>query len=60
MVTEMFLVTRNVFTVNVAVVAFAGTVTLPVTVATNMLLLESVTMAPPVGAGPLKVTVPVD
>ncbi len=60
MVTEVFLVTTDVFTLNVAVVAFAGTVTLPDTVAARMLLLDSVTTAPPVGAGPLKVTVPVE
>jgi hypothetical protein len=60
MVTEVFLVTSDVFTLNVAVVALAGIVTLPGTVATRILLLDSVTTAPPVGAGPLKVTVPVD
>jgi len=56
----VFLVTSDVFTLNVAVVALAGIVTLPGTVATRILLLDSVTTAPPVGAGPLKVTVPVD
>jgi hypothetical protein len=48
-----------VFTVNVALVAPAGTVTLTGTLAAP-LLLESVTRAPPAGAGPLNVTVPVE
>jgi hypothetical protein len=38
----------------------APTVTLEGTVATDVLLLESITGAPPAGAGPLSVTVPVD
>jgi len=46
--------------VNVAVVAFAATVTLAGTVAAAVLLLLSVTTAPPAGAAALKVTVPVD
>jgi hypothetical protein len=46
-------------TVNVAVVAFAATVTLAGTVAAAVLLLVSVTTAPPVGASPSSVTVPV-
>ena len=50
--------TALVVTVNVALVALAGTVTLPGTVAAE-LLLDSVTCAPPAGAGPFSLTVPV-
>jgi hypothetical protein len=51
-----------VFTVNVAVVDPAGTVALPLggTVATDGLLLERETTAPPLGAGPFSVSVPVE
>lgn len=49
-----------VFIVNVASVSAADTVTLGGTVATELLLLESATTAPPAGAGPLSVTVPVE
>jgi hypothetical protein len=49
-----------VFTVNVALVAPAATVTLAGTVATAVLLLESVITLPPTGAALLSVTVPVD
>src|SRR5207302_9365520 len=45
--------------VKVALLLPAGTVTLEETLAAP-LLLESVTCAPPAGAGPLSVTVPVD
>jgi len=51
--------TPRVFTVNVAVVAPLGTVTLEGTVAL-VLLEESETDAPPDGAGPFNVTVPVE
>ena len=46
-------------TVNVAIVAPAGTVTLAGTCA-DALLLDSVTVAPPAGAGPLSTAVPVE
>ena len=60
MVTVLEAVTALVLTVNVALVAPAATVTLEGTVAAPVLLLESVTCAPPDGAGPLSVTVPVE
>ena len=49
----------DVFTWKVALVAPAGTVTLEGALAAR-LLLESRTCAPPAGAGPLSVTVPVE
>ena len=49
-----------VLTVNVALVAPAATVTLDGALATVVLLLESVTCAPPEGAAALRVTVPVE
>ncbi len=52
--------TALVLTVNVAVVAPPATVTLDGTVAAVVLLRESVTCAPPAGAAPLNVTVPVE
>jgi hypothetical protein len=59
MVTAVDAATAVVFTGNVALVAPAGTVTLEDTLAAT-LLLASVTWAPPEGAGPLSVTVPVE
>src|SRR2546423_3303427 len=56
---EVVTKTTDVFTVNVTLVAPAGTVTLEGTLAA-LLLLESRTSAPPAGAGPLNVTVPVE
>ena len=58
--TEVLLATAFVVTWNVAVVAFAATVTLPGTLATDVLLLASAMIIPPEGAGPFRVTVPVD
>ena len=60
MVTAVDAVTALVLTVNVALVAPAATVTLEGTVAAAVLLLESATVAPPAGAAPLSVTVPVE
>src|ERR1700688_425032 len=60
MVTAADAATALVLTVNVALVAPATTVTLSGARAAVVLLLESATCAPPAGAGPLRVTVPVD
>ncbi len=57
--TDAETVTVPVLTVNVALLAPAVTVTLEGTLAAP-LLLESITCAPPVSAGPLSVTVPVE
>ena len=59
MVTVAAEATVLVLTTNVALVAPAPTVTLAGTLAAP-LLLESPTCAPPAGAGPLNVTVPVE
>ena len=59
MVTGVDTVTALVLTVNVALLAPAATVTLAGTVAVDVLL-ERATAAPPVRAGPLSVTVPVE
>jgi hypothetical protein len=59
-VTLVFDETLCVLTVKVALVLPAGTVTLDGTVATDVLLLERVTTAPPEGAPELRVTVPVE
>ena len=56
----MEVITALVLTVNVALVAPAPTVTPEGTWAADVLLLESETTAPPDGAGPLSVTVPVE
>src|SRR6267143_304023 len=58
-VTGVDAVTALVLTVNVALLAPAAIVTLAGTLAAP-LLLESSTCAPPVSAGPLRVTVPVE
>jgi hypothetical protein len=52
--------TALVLTANIALVAPAATVTLEGTLAAFVLLLKSATCAPPDGAAPLSVTVPVD
>ncbi len=59
-VTGVDAVTALVLTVNVVLLAPAATVTLAGTVAVDVLLLERETAAPPVSAGPLSVTVPVE
>jgi hypothetical protein len=60
MVTVVEAATTLVLTVNDALVAPAATVTLDGTLAAVVLLLESMTCAPPEGAGPLNVTMPAE
>ena len=60
MMTGVDAATALVLTGKVALGAPAATVTLDGALATVVLLLESVTCAPPDGAGPLNVTVPVE
>ena len=58
-VADVALVTELVEIVKVALLAFAGTVTLAGVCAAE-LLSDRLTTTPPVGAGPVKVTVPVE
>lgn len=51
--------TAELFSVNVAPVAPAGIFALPGAPTTAVLLLEIATVAPPLGAGALRVTIPV-
>jgi len=59
-VTEVDTATALVLTVKEALVAPAATVTLEGPLVTAILLLERAIGAPPAGAGPLSVTVPVE
>ena len=59
-VTEVVAEPGDVVTMNVAELLPDGTVTLAGTPATVGLLLDNATATPPAGAGPLRVTVPVE
>ena len=59
-VTEVLDEPGDVVTVNVAELLPGATVTLAGTLATEGLLLDSATTVPPAGAGPLRITVPVE
>ena len=60
MVTDLLRDTAWVLIVNVALAAPLGTVTFAGTLAADVFLLDSDTIAPPAGAGPVSVTVPVE
>src|SRR5919108_2135457 len=60
MLTDVETTTTEVFTVKVALVAPAGMVTLDGRDARLVLLRERTTTAPPAGAGPLRVTLPLE
>ncbi len=60
MVAALVVPTALVLTAKVAAVAPAAIVTLAGVVATAELSLDRLTTAPPVGAGPLNISVPVD
>src|ERR1700681_3059219 len=60
MVAALVVPTALVLTMKVAAVAPAAIVTLAGVVATAVLSLDRLTTAPPVGAAPLNITVPVD
>src|SRR6266581_2763259 len=60
MTTLVFEVTVDVLMVKLALLAPPATVTLAGTMATDVFALDRVTTAPPEGAAPLSVTVPVD
>jgi hypothetical protein len=59
-VTDVDQYTLRVVIVKVALVLPLATVTVAGTAATDLLLLDNETTAPPLGAGPLRVTVPVE
>ena len=58
-VTDVVALTADVDTLKVADVAPAGIVTLAAVVAAELLLLVKAMLAPPAGAGPVRVAVPV-